>query len=41
MGLNGVVIEPNVGGLLTKDQVNESVALVAEKVSPKLKKGII
>ena len=41
MGLTGVVIEPNVGGLLTKDQVNESVALVAEKVSPKLKKGII
>ncbi len=41
MGLAGVVIEPNVGGLLTKDQVNESVALVAEKVSPKLKNAII
>ena len=41
MGLTGVVIEPNVGGLLTKDQVNESVALVASKVSPSLKKGII
>lgn len=41
MGLTGIVIEPNVGGLLDKDQINESVALIAEKVSPKLKNGII
>lgn len=37
MGITGIIMEPNVGGLLTKEQINESVALVALKVSPKLK----
>ena len=36
LGLSGVVIEPNVGGGMAREQVFRSVRLFAQEVAPKL-----
>jgi hypothetical protein len=37
LGLSGVVIEPNVGGGIPREQVARSVRLFAQEVAPKLR----
>ena len=37
LGLSGVVIEPNVGGGISRDQVWRSVHLFAQEVAPRLR----
>ena len=37
LGLSGVVIEPNVGGGIAREQVLRSVRLFAQEVAPKLR----
>jgi len=37
LGLSGVVIEPNVGGGISRDQVWRSVRLFAQEVAPRLR----
>lgn len=37
LGLDGIVAEPNAGGLLAPEQVRESVRLIAEEVLPRFK----
>src|SRR5262249_57609501 len=37
LGLSGVVIEPNVGGGMSREQVSRSVRLFAQEVAPRLR----
>jgi alkanesulfonate monooxygenase SsuD/methylene tetrahydromethanopterin reductase-like flavin-dependent oxidoreductase (luciferase family) len=39
LGLNGLIVEPNAGGLLSMDQEKRSLELFAKEVAPALKRG--
>ena len=40
LGLDGVIMEPNVGGGLTVEQVLNSVRLYAQEVAPRLREAL-